>query len=340
MQNALLVNEKQAEFTLATRPIPQAGAGEVLVKIRAASLNAVDWKAQKYGFLYKEYPAVLGCDVAGDVVAVGEGVTGFSVGDRIFGPSLPYPDYSAYQEYCKLNVDWVAKIPETITYEQASTFPCALNAAYQGLYNNAPYGMALTPLVPNGRDKSVGEAILVIGGGSSVGQFVIQLAKASGFSHIITTASSKHTDKLKELGATHIIDRSIPLNSIQTKLVEIIGGGIKYIFDAISESETQKAAFDLLSPGGKLNIVLAPHVPMDSEEKKVTLTYGTADAPHYSAGVKTLFGGIGILIEDGTLKPCNVEVVPGGLGAIVGGLKRLENNEISGVKLVVRPSDQ
>lgn len=203
--------------------------------------------------------------------------------------------------------------------------------------------MALTPLVPQGKRKYVGEAILIIGGGSSVGQFVIQLAKASGFSQIITTASSKHTKKLKELGATHIIDRTIPLDTIQTNLAEIIGsqgGGIKYVFDAISEPETQKAAFDLLSPGGKLEIVLPPQVPIDSEERKVTLTFGSADAPHNRARVKTLFSGVGALIEEGTLKPCDVEVVPGGLGAIVGALKRLENNEVSGVKLVVRPSDQ
>lgn len=110
MQNALLISEKQAEFTLTTRPVPQAGTGEVLIKIRAASLNPVDWKIQKYGVFHEEYPAILGYDVAGDIVAVGKGATRFSVGDRIFGRCLPYPDYSAYQEYCKLKEDWVAKI--------------------------------------------------------------------------------------------------------------------------------------------------------------------------------------------------------------------------------------
>ncbi|KAJ3558338.1 hypothetical protein NP233_g11526 [Leucocoprinus birnbaumii] len=340
MQNALVIKEKLAEFTLEKRPIPKAGAGEVLVKNRAASLNPVDWKVQKYGFLYTEFPAVLGCDVAGDVAAVGEGVTKYSVGDRIFGPCLPHPDYSAYQEYCKVKVAWSAKIPDSITYEQASTIPAVLVATYQGLYSGAPYGMGFTPLVPDGRNKETGKAILVIGGGSSVGQSVIQLAKASGFSPIITTASLKHTEKLKELGATHIIDRYIPLPTIRPKLNEILGSGIKYIFDAISDSDTQQGAFELLAPGGHLELVLPPSVPVDSAEKRVTMTYGTAESPHNSAAIEALFNRIGSLIEEGILKPCKVEVVPGGLGAIVKSLKRLENNEVSGFKLVIRPDEK
>ncbi|KAJ3558339.1 hypothetical protein NP233_g11527 [Leucocoprinus birnbaumii] len=339
MQKALFLTQKHGEFALGTRPIPQAGEGEVLVKIRAAALNPVDWKIQKWGFLIEEYPAVLGSDIAGDVISVGKNVTKFSIGDRVFGVCLPYPDYSGFQEYCKLKEEFSSKIPDSISYEEASTFPCALLASYQGIYNDAPYGMELTPLIPNGRNKYVGESILIIGGGSSVGQFAIGLAKGSGFSQIITTASLKHTEKLKALGATHVVDRTIPLSQIATVINQITGAGIKYIFDCISEPETQKAAYDILSPGGRLGIVLPSHVPMDTKEKVVSFTMGYPDVPTNRKCSQGMYTGVAALIEEGLVKPSNIEVVPGGLGAIVEGLRRLENNEVSGVKLVIHPSD-
>ncbi|KAF5359806.1 hypothetical protein D9756_003632 [Leucocoprinus leucothites] len=296
-QNALFLNHKHADFTLGLALSLKLGDGEILVKIRAAALNPVDWKIQKWGFLVEEYPAVLGSDVAGDVVAVGTVSLGLLL-ETDFGSSLPYPDYSAFQEYCKLKEDFSAKIPSALSYEQASTFPCALLAAYQGLYNDA--------------------------------------SLLSNYHHCLPQT---HAEKLKSLGATHIIDRTILLDSIHTRLVEIIGSGVKYIFDAVSEPETQKATYDLLSPGGKLALVLPVHVPMDSEEKIVSFTIGYPDAAHNRVCVKTMYSGIEALIEEGTLKPSNIEIVPGGLGVIVENLQRLENNQVSGVKLIIRPSD-
>ncbi|KAF9444858.1 GroES-like protein [Macrolepiota fuliginosa MF-IS2] len=350
-QNALLITEKYGNFVRGTRPVPQVGPGEILVRVKAAALNPADWKIQKYGFIVNEYPAVLGGDIAGDVIEIGEGVSRFSVGDRVFGPCLFRADYSAFQEFCKLKEGLAAKVPESLSYEQASTFPIAILAAWFGLYNAPPYGMGLTPL-PSGTGKYTGQPILVIGGSSSVGQFAIQLAKAAGFSPIITTASPKHTDMLKSLGATHIIDRNTPPTNIRTELAKIIGpagkvndpsssGVIHYIFDSISEKETQTAAYDLLTPGGKLALVLPSFVPADSQtpDKHISSTNGMPDAPHNVGLLGALYSGITAMIENGTLTPNKVEVIPGGLDGIVEGLKRLENNQVSGVKLVVRISE-
>lgn len=82
-QKALLLPVQFGEFTLGTTRVYKPGPGELLVKNKAASLNPVDWKLQKYEAFIKEYPAILGTDVAGDVDDIGEGVVGFSKGDRM-----------------------------------------------------------------------------------------------------------------------------------------------------------------------------------------------------------------------------------------------------------------
>jgi NADPH:quinone reductase-like Zn-dependent oxidoreductase len=83
MQNAITIPEKFGQFTSATRPIPTPGPRELLIKVQAVALNPIDWKNRKYSFLLDQYPAVVGWDTAGDVIAVGEGVTRFSIGDRV-----------------------------------------------------------------------------------------------------------------------------------------------------------------------------------------------------------------------------------------------------------------
>lgn len=82
-QKALILEEKFAPFTLSTLPVPKPGKEEVLVKISSLALNPIDWKIQKYGWFIAKYPAVLGSDLAGDVIQLGEGVSGLAVGDQV-----------------------------------------------------------------------------------------------------------------------------------------------------------------------------------------------------------------------------------------------------------------
>ncbi|KAJ3570226.1 hypothetical protein NP233_g4544 [Leucocoprinus birnbaumii] len=350
MQNALVIPEKGAQFTLATRPIPTPGPREVLVKVRAVALNPVDWWNQKRSYLINEFPAVIGWDIAGEVIALGEGVSRYVVGDKVIGQGLPYPDYGGFQEYALLGEDFSAKVPAITTYEQASTIPSALAAAFVMLYAPVPRGLGLQPVIPSGQGAYANQPILILGGASSVGQYTIQLAKASGFSPIITTASLKHTEKLKALGATHIIDRNIPINTIRPQISEIIGialgasadtndGLLSYIFDTVSVQETQTAAYDLLAPGGTLALVLPPLV-QSSPEKRVTGSMATPLVPEAREDLKVLYASITTLVENGTIEPSKVEVLPGGLAGIADGVKRLEEYKVSGVKLVAQPSTQ
>ncbi len=83
-QKVLYLDSKFGNFVVSSDPIPKTAAGEVLVKIITCGLNPIDWKIQKYGVFIKDYPVVLGGDIAGDVVEVGEGVDEFVVGDRVY----------------------------------------------------------------------------------------------------------------------------------------------------------------------------------------------------------------------------------------------------------------
>jgi NADPH:quinone reductase-like Zn-dependent oxidoreductase len=82
-QKALLLKSAKGPFTVETIDTPRPGPGEILVKVRATSLNPIDWKIQKYGSIVNKYPAVVGIDPAGDVEELGEGVMGVSTGDRV-----------------------------------------------------------------------------------------------------------------------------------------------------------------------------------------------------------------------------------------------------------------
>lgn len=82
---ALFLESKFAKFTLKPKKTPQPGPGELLVKIEVAGLNPIDWKIQKYGIYLEDYPLILGNDVAGIVEEVGQGVSGFAKGDRVYG---------------------------------------------------------------------------------------------------------------------------------------------------------------------------------------------------------------------------------------------------------------
>lgn len=83
-QKALMLESAQGKFVVGTRNIPKPGPGQLLVKVLATGLNPIDWKIQKYDVFVKEFPAVLGSDLAGEVVTVGEGVTSFKEGDRMY----------------------------------------------------------------------------------------------------------------------------------------------------------------------------------------------------------------------------------------------------------------
>jgi hypothetical protein len=108
------------------RPVPQPGAGEVLIKVRAAGVNPVDWKAAQ-----RRLGMVPGTDVSGTIDSVGEGVTDWKVGEQVLGFAR---QSGSYAEYAVIPVNSLARKPKSMTFEQAAGVPIAAETAYRALH--------------------------------------------------------------------------------------------------------------------------------------------------------------------------------------------------------------
>jgi len=172
---------------------PQIKRDQLLVKVYASSVNPIDWKIRK-GMLRlltgNNFPMVLGFDVSGEVVAVGEGVTQFKPGDLIYARLDQLPG-GAYAEYAAVAAKVAAFKPENLTHEQAAAVPLAALTALQALRDEG----GLRP----------GHRVLINGSSGGVGTFAVQIAKAMG-AEVTAVCSTKNIELVKTLGADRTID--------------------------------------------------------------------------------------------------------------------------------------
>jgi NADPH2:quinone reductase len=161
-------------------PVPQAKAGEILVRVRAASLNRGELLAS-IGLHSAEVPKPAGGDAAGEVQAVGEGVTAFKRGDRVMGRAR-----GSFAEYVAMAVEQAVPAPERLSWEEAAAVPVVYVTAYE--------------IVCQFGKLKAGEWLLVAGASSGVGVACIQAGKYLGASVIATSRSSEKLAKLKTLG--------------------------------------------------------------------------------------------------------------------------------------------
>ncbi|TFY64053.1 hypothetical protein EVJ58_g2887 [Rhodofomes roseus] len=341
-QKALWLKTEKGSLEVGTAPIPKPGEGEVLIKVHSTALNPVDWKIAAHGYFIEKYPAILGGDAAGVVEEVGPGVTNLKKGDRVLtnGVFGNY-EHATFQQYTLGYADVTGKIPDNLTFDQAATIPLGLATAAVGLFHqDAPSGSVglFPPWEDGGRGKYAGEPILIIGGASSVGQYVIQLAKLAGFSPIITTASLRNTESLKGQGATHVLDRTLPKDALVAEVKKITSAPVKVAYDAISEADTQNAAYTILAPGGALVLVLNESVENKTDDKRVVPVFGNTNVPANRKLGVSLYSKLTALLADGAVKPNPVEVLPNGLQGIIAGLEKLKQG-VSNVKLVGHPQE-
>ncbi|CAI7655512.1 unnamed protein product [Penicillium glandicola] len=208
---AWLPGSKVTPLQVGPAPYTSPGPHQIVVKNSALGINSVDWAKQMLGEAllgHISYPFILGEDVAGTVVEVGEGVERFSVGDRVVATasaiSANTPIEGGFQLYTVVR-DWLAApLPDNITFEQASVLPLALITAAHGLFHTDYLGLDL-PTVPANQSSSGKRAVIITGGSSSVGSIGIQLAVSAGY-EVVSTASPKNFDYVKKLGASHVFD--------------------------------------------------------------------------------------------------------------------------------------
>ncbi|WP_309044998.1 NADP-dependent oxidoreductase [Marinobacter sediminicola] len=176
--------------------IPSPHQGEVLIRVHGAGVNPIDWKTRKgFGFVAQQIESSLpwtpGYDVAGEVVAIGDGVTTLAPGDRVMG-LVGFPlNGGGYSEYALATADELAVVPEELDLVTAGALPLAALTAWQALFEVA--------------ELAPGQKILVHAGAGGVGHLAVQFALAHG-AHVIATASAGNRDFLAELGVHEVID--------------------------------------------------------------------------------------------------------------------------------------
>jgi NADPH:quinone reductase-like Zn-dependent oxidoreductase len=173
---------------------PAIGAREVLIRVRAAGVNPADWAVMSglpyiarpvYG-LRKPKVGVRGTDVAGQVEAVGSGVTRFKPGDEVFGAST-----GSYAEFAAASDDELARKPANLTFEQAATVPMAGLVALQAIRDQG--------------EIQAGHKVLINGASGGIGTFAVQIAKALG-ADVTAVVSTRNVELMRSLGADHVID--------------------------------------------------------------------------------------------------------------------------------------
>lgn len=242
---AFVLPDFERQPTLVDLPTPEAGPGEVLVRVHAASVNGIDLSiasGRLRGMLEYDFPVVLGKDFAGTVEAVGDGVTGFAAGDRVFGViSDPSPLSSrSFAEYLAVpGGPNLTRVPEGVDFAAAGVLGLAGSAALQAVDAGAP---------------AAGETVLVGGATGGGGAYAVQLAAARGATVIATAKPGDEADFVRDLGASHGIDYT---GDVAGQVRAIRPGGVEAVLHFAGDGA---ALGGLLVPGGRLasTMIMSP----------------------------------------------------------------------------------
>ncbi|WJH38704.1 NADP-dependent oxidoreductase (plasmid) [Aliirhizobium terrae] len=211
-----------------------------LVKVHAAGVNPIDWKirggaGQRMGMTL---PIHLGGEFVGTIETLGSGVTGFEVGEAIYG----MVHTGAFAEYVIVKAENAARIPSNLDMEKAAALPLAGTTAWQALYDKA--GLAS------------GQRLFITNGSGSVGSLAVQFAKATG-AHVTAMASGRNEELVRQLGADEFID-------YKTQTFEQIAQNMDIVFDTVG-GETFQRAFRTLKKNGMMVTIVA--FPEDEAER-------------------------------------------------------------------------
>jgi NADPH:quinone reductase-like Zn-dependent oxidoreductase len=297
---------------------PPVRAGEVLVRVRAASVNTYDWHfmtgtpymVRTAGGLRRPRTPVPGADLAGTVESVGSGVTTWRPGDDVFGAT----HRGSFADYVSVPADRLARKPATVTFEQAAATPIAGLTALQGL-----------------RDKGrirPGQQVLINGASGAVGTFAVQVARYHGAT-VTAVCSTRNVATARKLGADRVIDYTT---------TDFVADGTRYdlIFDSVgtrSLADRRRA----LRPDGTLVFVGGPRTnrwfgPLVGQvvtrlrDRRMVMFLATIDR----ADLETLAG----MLDDGTLVPEIERCYP--LAAVPEALSHLSTGHAR-AKLVISP---
>lgn len=283
--SALWLPKRGARFKVGPAPYTPPAAGEITVRVRAVAVNPVDaipGLAYRLIMPWLTFPAIIGGDVAGEVVEAGPGISRLHPGDRVLGMaagverSRNRAAEGAFQKYTVLMQNLVSPIPDELSFEQAAVLPLTLSTAATGLFQQDHLALPLPATDPPDRK----ETVLVWGGSTSVGSNGIQLARCSGY-RVIATASPRNFGYVRSLGA----DAAIDYHS-RTAVDEII----------TSLGDSPLAGTLAIGSGSlRAALLIASKVPgrrrVASAQPQLVTRIQTAFRPHKGIHVSGIWGG-------------------------------------------------
>ncbi|KAI0322794.1 dehydrogenase [Amylostereum chailletii] len=342
-QKAVLV-QSDGFVTLGETAVPSIGSGQVLVKIVAAAQNPADWKTALFA---KRAGSVSGCDFAGIVEEIGPDALNSdrTVGERVAG-FVHGGLYSngTFAEYVVADASFVVRVPDSWTFEEAAQLGIAPFTALQTLYSSLK-GLP-TPLSPN--TVSPPPSILISGGASSVGQYLVQFAKLSGM-QVLATASGRNAELVKALGADIVFDYG--QSDVASQIKDATEGKLMHAVDAISEVNTVKLVADALADEGAVAAII---IPQDSPRESVRFIHSLSykllgvdfDFPAKNVGTpeqKAEGLRFAKLLTDilalGEVRPNPVKILPKGLASVPEGFELHRTGKVSGQKITYRIAD-
>lgn len=264
-------------------PLPSLNPDDLLIKVRAAAVNPVDWKIREGGLqsiLHHTLPLTLGWDVSGEVVAIGPEVRDFAIGDAVYAR----PDIErdgAYAEFIAVKASEAARKPATLDHIHAAAVPLTALTAWQSLVDAA--------------QLQAGQTVLIHAASGGVGSLALQLAKALG-ARVIGTASAMNTGLVTQLGADQFIDYT------QTPFEEVVKN-VDVVFDTIG-GDTQERSWSVLKPGGILVSVVDP------PPEAIAMKRGVRSAFVFIKPSGEQLTAIARLIDEGRMKPVIHTVLP------------------------------
>jgi alcohol dehydrogenase len=313
-------------------PVPQPGAGEALVRVRAAAFNYHDvFTLRGMPGIKVPLPVIIGLDMAGEIAAVGHGVAGWKTGDRVLVNPLNKRKGllgemmdGGMAEYCRVDADQLVAMPDGVSFEDAASLPVA-------------YGTAHRMLVTHDTVKR-GERVLVLGASGGVGTGCVILAKILG-AHVIACASSaEKMQRLKEIGADEVINYQEV--DFSKWAVERYGkpqrrsyeGGVDVVIN-FTGGDTWVPSLRCLKRGGKLLVCGATAAYDPKEDLRYIWTFEIkviGSNSFYDENLSALMA----MIAEGRMKPMIDRVLP--LEEAAEGLRLIADREVIG-KVVVTP---
>ena len=291
---------------------PSAGPGQVLVRVKATSVNPVDTKIRTHGDRYGiAPPVILGYDVAGTVEAVGDGVEDLVVGDDVFYTAELNAN-GAYAELHAADAGIVVVKPHDLSFEDAAAIPLAACTAYQALVDRAAL--------------QVGETVLIHGGGG-VGHFAVQIAAAAG-AQVVVVGSPEMEDALLDLGADAFVSyQDGDPNAVVMDLTCDLGADV--VFDTVG-GDTLVRSIGALAPYARLVTIVGDATGDFGQAYRKNAVYYPMMMER-DGGMLDLIAG---LVEREQLRPLVADVLP--LADAAEAHRRIEKGGVHG-KLVLRP---